>query len=886
MTGFAGRIFYEGDAEEAQSLLGDAIKLADTLRAWKTTQKISAVTKVFNLRDGAYCVIADLQDMRAMQIVIPTASTQRLVVTENEWEVYEDVGVMDVMSGIVTGARIIKEVITTTDANGNSVTAESDAVMAFTPTTLTSGRYSSVNARRRLAVEEDSSLYRPVNTPPELVFSIHEHVKPSCFSGSMRKLAQLVMGIGRPIRPMWEQTWMQQQKRPPLPVEQTDPESNLPEEVRSPFGLYFATPTLTGRDPYETPFLFDYRFAKTHGISFDQDNKPWIVEISTRGVHAMPMYLDPVSLTQEGRARYLAVSPELQEIFTLFGGMPLGISFPAGQEFAKWKKAGEVVELISAGDMGAFYSKGAFSSAIGWSFNSRGSEAHNCCVGNEGPILTGNHYRVRFQLQRETFPALTEAHTALVGYVQPTQLYENNKIRRLTAAQAAGLVRTFEQDATAGRAAFDDLTVTPTLAGTAQLTLLRTGYLYSPAAPIGQPQIKFPEPLAGGLLSFDFRPTSPTTGVLRCDAPMFVCHINDEVEVVNFFADYRPRFTPGGELTRQRCQFTGSWEQRTFAGEPFIAGNFYSSRWDWRKEITPNESVTAENGRRIGTFGSAGALGFFSSCISVTAFAVFTIRLETETKQGIGRRISVAIPFHTRDCYYMAQHSYVTASTRTRGLRNEYIQTNYTALWKLYNNIFHWVGCGSAGDNINAGTIRCIAKQFGRRDIEACAQGSPPGAFYYSVCPEVRTPEQPTIIVNAPLWNNAILGDATWPNPFPAPTPYVEIVETNVGTHEFEIRMISDSGFGEIITERGSVSGKDPATNLPVDFFSLTMSNWWWMFSPADGGAMPWIGVTHSCLGNPVLNYHTDLDASLTKSVGSPTNMHTSTTSCYVGVIR
>lgn len=889
MTGFAGRIFFEGDADEAKALLGDAIKLADTLRAWKTTQRINNVTKVFNLRDGAYLVVADLQNMRAMQIVTPVNPTQRLVVSGDEWQPTEDVGVMDVMSGVVTSPTIVEATIPGTATSGSltyQVDVPVDALQGFTPTTETSGRYSSVDARRRLAVEEDP-MYRPINAPLSTKYSVHAHVKPSCFSGAMRKVAQLLLGVGRPIRPMWEQKWMKQEKKAPLEAEQKDGAGKVTSRVTSPYGLYYAKPALRGRDKYETPFKFDYRFAKTHGISFDQDDRPWLIEISSQGVHAMPLYLDAVSTTDEGRARYLEVSPELEEFFDEFGGMPLGICFPSGATFQRWKRAGEIVELLDDNHMSLFYENGAFGTDVGWSFNSVGSEAHNCCTGVLNNLSTGMHYRIKINLNKETFPQATQLQAQVLNYVRPTELYALNKIRRMTEAQASALLRTFATDRAAGLAAFDSLVVTPSLVGTASLELVNADFLYHPAHPRSQPQIKFPDSIMGGLVSFDFGPHVVGAGanVEVCDAPMFVCHIDDEIEVINYFADFRSRPARPAVDTREVCQFTGNWTTTTYGGAPRIAGNFYTSRWDWREEITPNDITTTYTGRKIGVQGQAKVEFFFTICVDVMSYTHFTIKYTTTAKQNIGRGVSVAIPFHARDCYYMARHDFVSNSTTSKGQYNESTPGPQRQAWKLFNFVWHWYGLCGGNENLNPGGLRCIAKKYGDWQVESCVGDQIPNEIYYAVCPEGYIRGVP-ITVNAPYWNNGILGSAVFP-PLPLPSAWSESVEAGVGKQEYEIRLISDTGLGEIITESGKVSGKDPVTGDPVDFYSLDMSSWWWRFSPdPDDGSMPWMGATYSCLGNPIINFHSDMDAMTVKSQGVPSNMHAGPLSCYVGVIR
>lgn len=869
MVGFAGRIFLEGDADEAKALVSDAMKLADTLHAWKNTQRINNVTKSFSLRGGAYCVVVDLQNMRAMQIVAPVSNVRDIPSTEYEWEIPDVTGVIDVVSGVVTSPTIVQETVELPGPNNTTVFQEVDVINGFTSATYAATRYTDLERRRRLGVIEDPSF-----TPPptnlallDIVWSEHAHAKPSQYSGAMRRVVQFVLGIGKIIRPTWEERWMSQStpKRGYIENKQVDPETNLYDVVKSGFGLYT-------EDPPEVRLYYDYRFAKTHGISFDLDNKPWLIEISTQGVLAMPLYLDPVSTTLEGRARYIEVNPELEEFLDEIGGVPLGISFPTGADLIEWKRAGEVVELLSPYDMGEFYGNGAFSSAIGWSFNSRGTEARNCCVGIADNLSTGNHYCVRIALQRETFAAMSGARAELAGYF--TEVYKINKCRRMTELQALDILRLLQRDQEAGFAAFDNATVEPTLQGTATLQLVRSGYLYHYAKPLGQPQIKFPEPLLGGLVSFDFGPYVIGAGVSQCDAPMFVCFIDDNVEVVNYFFDGRPRSTPPAENTRQECQFTGIWQYITYGGDPSIHGNFYSSRWDYRQEITPDTSVTTLDGRKIGVMGHAATDYFFSICVWVGSSTWFAIKSKSETWSGRSRGVSVAVPFHNRDCYYMLKTDSTTSKGYNTGLSTESTPGPQTQLWKLYNFVFHWAH--NCSGNINAGSLGCVAKKFGDWTGPSCVSDMIPAEIEYAVCPSSGyRSDLENLTVYAPLWNNAVIGSAAF-GTVTTPSPYGT---SNPGRREdaCEIRLITNSGLGEIIAKKESVVAPE----------ETTLSGWWFRFSPyPDDGSMPWMGVSESCLGDAIVNYHTDMDGDQTGHMGGPTTLWSSVYACYTGVTR
>lgn len=868
MSRFSGRIILEGDIDEARSFVGDSVKLANTLNAWKKTQRITSVIKTFQLRDGAYCTVVDLEHMRVVQVVAPVTGGRLYVGEEPTSETSDTTGVIDVVSGVVTSPTIVKQVVTIPNDQGEFEQVEVDVLNGFTSAQYSASRYSDVDRRRRLAVVE-APMFQQLFTNPALIdviWSEHAHAKPAQYSGAMRKVVQFLLGVGKILRPTWEERWMDANQRNYIDAEQVSLETELPVEVKSGFGLYY-------QDPPVTTLYYDYRFAKTHGISFDQDDKPWVIEISGQGVHAMPLYLDPVSLTEGGRQRYIDVSPELEEFIDEIGGIPLGVRFPASFDLAEWKRSGEVVELISAAGMSEFYGKSMFSSDIGWSFNSRGSQAHNCAVGIEDNLSTGNHYRISIDLTRDVMPELSGNRAILSSYFK--DLYKINKCRRMDEATATSILAAIQQDRESGLEQFNDLTVAPTLQGSASMSLVRKGILYNPAKPKGQPQIKFPEPLLNGLVSFDFGPYVLGAGTDRCDAPMFVCHIQDNVEVVNYFMDLRSRPGKESEYTRAQCQYTGIWTVRTYGGGTYVAGNFYSSRWDWRLELTPDTSVATYTGRRLDTQGRAQTEYFFSSCIRVSATTRFAVKYTTKTTYGQTHGVAAAVPFHIRDCYYMVQTDATASEGRTDGMYIESTPAANTQLWKINNFVFHWRDAGLCSGNIDAGPMSCVAKKYGEWDIPSCVADKIPMEIQYSVCPAGGYAwDLQQLTVYAPLWDNAVIGSATFGGR-PLPSTW-SVVYPATWTGKCEVRLITDSSIGEIIAKKEEVVGDE-----------TTLSSWWFRFSPdPDDNSVPWMGASQSCLGEDIVNYHDDMDGYQTKHAGGPSNMHASVYACYTGVIR
>lgn len=875
MAGYSGRLIVEGDVPD--DVLGVAFKHAEKLRVWKQTQELSSASKAFDLGQGYYCVVLDIAGMRTLQVVAPTAARSNTYgeLPTVEYETSDTVGVYDVISGKADGYVIRKVKIEVPQKDGTVEEQEVGYVPFFTPTTATASRYTDFERGRRLAVKEHPS-FRPIDAPDQIEFSIHAHVKPSCYTGTMRKLAQFALGIGRVREPTYETKWRQSKKRGSLPDKLTDSKTNKLSKVDSAFGLSAPTPKYPdffSQDPqggdYYVPYLYDYRFAKTHGVSFDSANKPWLVEISTRGVYAMPIYLDPVSTTVEGRERYLELSPELEEVFNIFGGFPLGVCFPIGAAFEEWKRAGEIVELISGAQMQTFYDKEFHTTAIGWAFNNKGSEAHNTCkmLGTDG-VYRGYWYSVNFALTPEPeLPELTGKRAELAGKF--FNVWQINKCRRMSETDASGILRAYAEDPDQGYQAFRSFTVPPPEIGAANLRLMKMGKLLTIS------EFKMPEPLMGGLISVYAPKLNSATSPPKFNTPIFVCFIDDELDVVYAFTDARPRTIPPAENTREECQYTGSWTSTTFGGDSILVGRVYSSRFDWREEITFDDTVTTFTARKIGTYGYAYTEFYFEQCISVSSITAFWIKYVTQSVVGRMIRIGGAVPFNNRNCYYMSRVKTASATYKTTGGYSESVLGPRTDLYRVHEFYTHWFGICSAPMPAN-GKVTCVAKKTGELFRESCVSETIPPGFFYSACPG-PWPGNPPAPIFVNTCGNTDIGptyesSCRWPK-IVFPSPYTETVETSLPEKEGEIWMACDGGFGPIRTYYEKIRGTA----------DLQMSDQWIALAGNDP-ILPYLAMTQSCLGSSIINYMPDF-AKPTAKRGAPQNMQGDITTTYTGVI-
>lgn len=865
MAGYGGRISYEGDLGEASALVNVAIKHANKLQAWKTTQGLSNAVKAFDLGNGHYAVVAELEHMRAIHIVSPKSDSISTYFPEWSRKDEDFAGVVDVISGYVKNATIADEEVPITKPDGSTENVSLPHLKSFVCTSKTSERFTDSFRRRRLAVEEDP-MFAPLENPNMLIFSEHAHVKPTCYSGAMRKVVQLLLGVGKVLRPTYEERWMKEHKKGFLTREQEKEGGDIPKDVYSAFQLY--DPAV--KEPTEVKLKFDYRFPKTHGIAFNPKNEAWVIEIGQRGVHAMRLYLDPVSTTKAGRKRYLEVSPELEDFFDEFGGMPIGYAIPTGKEFDRLKRAGEIVQLISEGDMHEFYQNSMYSSQHGWCFNSKGTEAHNTCYGyNDQGIGVGYHYAIGIKLAEEEFGEVTEAKAALMGLF--TEEWQIRKIKRMQPSDAVTILQVIEWYNDFDRAArmFDDMVITP-FVGEANLKKMKEGPLWHPAKPKGQPQIKFPEPLIGGLISHDFGRLQgyPVPSGVRCNTPMFVSFCDDTLEVVFYFYDPKKAKNPESYNTREECQIAGSWTSGTYAGDSYVSGNFYSTRWDWRETITPEETKTKYTIEKVGSYNYASADYFFSTCITVTSHTVFHVTYESRSARGRYLGVAVAFPQNDRTAVYMVKMWGASGVSESEGGSNETYISPQVHRYGIYNFVFHWHG-GCGGE--------CIAKKIGEYETASCLSGPPPDVMYYAVCPRGGYAWQNQQITVVASWGNGIIGSAAWPD-LKAPSSWSKTKRVEAPEVECELHMINDSGHGDVIVKKQKV--------VDGDGYDLNLSGWWWKFSPdPESGATPSLFSVNSCLGSNVMNYMDDLDGDL-KHKGGPDDMFAGFNQCYTGVIE
>lgn len=208
-------------------------------------------------------------------------------------------------------------------------------------------------------------------------------IKACFYSGKMAQLVQALLGYGKPG-------------------------DDTPDEL---------TEVLAGK------VLYDFRWARCHGLTQDEDGNWWLVEISvTNGVLAQRLPL----LTESADVR-IDVDNDLEQwLETTFGGIPSGKSFRTGANLTADIAEGRVFRLATTGDMADYFDKSAFCATYGWSFNPAGTEAHNTCYAYDGDEVHSYHYKLAITITADIKTAtLSEVSTGRLtrkgtsGYPDP-----------------------------------------------------------------------------------------------------------------------------------------------------------------------------------------------------------------------------------------------------------------------------------------------------------------------------------------------------------------------------------------------------------------------------------------------------------------------------------
>jgi len=753
-------------------------------------------------------------------------------------------------------------------------------------------------------------------------YSIHHRVKSGLYTGYMRKLVQLLLGLGK------IQTKTYEKRRIKLgDIKVIAPDGYSPDrEIAKKWGLYDTFYKLYATRKDDDPQVevkFDYRIGKTHGLAKAEDGQCYVVEIGIGGAYAWALKIDPLSKTPAGRRRCEFLYPEFfevdscgQTLFDYFGGFPSGDLVPTQEDKEKLINAGEILELQK--DMSDFYGNSFFSSEQGWAFAETANEAVNTCwyVNKEYYKVSMSfsfHWNIAgsenewFDEESDRIVATRNAMKTLGILEEPW--YEKKLLRMERASEE---LRGFymacmsaldkkergdfeEEDKEALLDAFHAIKVTPGFAYSGHLVEQQKGVVYSPAAynpprkkcldyySHNHPQIKFPEPILGILVSFDFTVTDkdkkgPVPQV--CDAPVWIGFFRDQKIQINYWREEQS-YSGGGYYnnTREACQYTGKWEVELAQGFPYIAGNFYATDIDLRKTINLGYWEKKKyNGWDAGTKDYLQFLDFFGMCAWIRRFVYFDYSMTSEKLLGKNFRSAVAIPFNDRSVYYSAKLESIDGKQLGESSSGAYSAgtTGFVRWGIAWHHICHWQGlsCPSDKTAIGPAPAECIMRELVPQDESGgCfVDYGPPGFPFYRPCSEKADGS----------FNSSGIGEMGCVYSFYFNDEVNEgfafsETESDVNVLEWEVKLHGDTHIGGKKVAFGKVAKKG------ADIFETKMSPWWFMTSPNSCDIGTTVKVSINRWGNDLIVYDTQVDPFETGYSGLPESMYLGSNTTYVG---
>jgi len=343
----APSIRLEGDEKRALALIPEGKLLLSKAQAFTKRAEIPTYSMSRRVSDDEYIYVLVAGDQNIIQI---SAGVKYPGLVHKEPEIPESPVFPDFLSGLVFNG--IVDTREETKADGSKVSYKVIRQWAPTPNCakiqdIGTGRQPS----RRLAVRPHNTMSDWNNTFGTIEYSQNVVPRTSEWSGTMKKVVQIVFGLGRINK----------------------------NKLRDPNEPSKSTQYMKDVDQNGVQVQYDYKFMRTHGIYKGPDNTLWLVEISSnKGVIAMPLPIFPGSdkpgfaLRAQQRGD-TAMEKALDEL----GCLPTGEGFPTGKTFQEKLAKGDILQLMSPADLQEFYKLSAYSSVCGWAFNEKGNEAHN-----------------------------------------------------------------------------------------------------------------------------------------------------------------------------------------------------------------------------------------------------------------------------------------------------------------------------------------------------------------------------------------------------------------------------------------------------------------------------------------------------------------------------
>lgn len=661
----------------------------------KTLSQLDHIRQVKDLPDGGYVI---LQDMGGILKAI--AHKELSINNELELDGLAKLYVPMLYSGVITKSIVLTDegkvgIKLTEQARRRLIGYEKNKSLPAKEVEL---------QRFKIEYSPYFQYFKPQYTG---IYTYTQYVKqrPTWYSGAMVEVVQIVGGYGKQSVNELPDMLIERSsfKIPDQYIERIASELD---NVRLPG--YSGMPNIDGQ------FQYDYKFSRCHNISFDNENKPWLLQIDATGVWAMPLPLVPATTTQAFHEYITDVGDdELLKIIDRFGGMPSGESFPIGQDFHAWRRAGVIIKVC---DTTEFYQHSAVYMACGWSFNSKGTEGFNTCWGYaENGLMFVHGYKLKLNLAAASKKGWQDKIDVSSDYISIISQYLGKLIsllpkgRQITLAILYKLRRVPQEDiyqqaltslhsplgvTSVDVDYWDNYEIEPIAQHTGTIARITSGNVYwgNKQYPQSMGKLKFPESTGQGCESFIMVSPDYNGGFVRCDTVVFGCYVDDQLRVVKYFLDER-KFQKQVESTFEDVMIVGQWEKTETVGSTGLMGYFYTSDFDDRREASESTIYTHIKGSDLG----------YGNPLYITPHLMYThgslsraryYKHETITKSASsdGLDVGICVPVFNRDCILYAHHeSTVSETTQEKHTRGSVADPTSYSLW-TYDPIFYWIG--------------------------------------------------------------------------------------------------------------------------------------------------------------------------------------------------
>lgn len=561
-------------------------------------------------------------------------------------------------------------------------------------------------ALQRFRIEYDDKfkyfepVYKGIRT-----FTQYHKLRATWYSGAMSEVVQIIGGYGR----------QDSDDLPDKPLERK--RFKLPAQINKSVRAYIANqrlPAYTGLPDFEGKYKYEYTHRLTNAVSFDDVGKPWLLQVDPRGVYAMPLPMIPAT-TAPAFISYLreVADDELIHIVERFGGLPSGETFPTGDDFQAWYRAGVIIKVC---DTSEFYKHYSFYLASGWSFNSRGTEGFNTCWSGGGERM---RYAHGFKLRLRLGTAVDNGWTLNAKKINDPQdeailnRYLSNLFKQLNGnghrerairykimRMPSHALMVHARANTGNVEYWENLIADPIANHQGSLTEVSKGNLYwgSPN-PLSFGALKFPEFTGLGCESFDMSMPEYKGPPARCDTVVFGCYVDDQLTVIKYFIDER-RFQQATESSFERVMIVGEWEETKTNSSSGLMGYLYTTAFDDRREASDSTTYTKLTGRDLGYGNPAYRTPpLLSIWGGLTRSRYYSFKTEVTSISGDSLSVAVCVPALTRDSmlYALTENNESKTYSEKMERRSVVDPTSYT-LW-TYDPIFHWqFGSGGIGE--------------------------------------------------------------------------------------------------------------------------------------------------------------------------------------------